>query len=58
MRKALLAVPGVQRVEVEFEKDLAIVHHDGADQAAMVSAIEGEGFKSWPTSTERKPDSK
>ena len=55
MREALKTVPGVRNVDVEYEKNLVRVGYErGSDINAMVAAIQGAGFKSWPTDTESR----
>ncbi len=46
--KALQAVPGVQRVQVQNHPDLATVEHDGADVGTLIAAIEEEGYTAKP----------
>ena len=57
MRAALATVPGVQKVDVEFERELATVRYN-KDKAAglvpkLVAALEAEGFQSWDVASEK-----
>jgi len=59
VRATLAAVPGVQKVDVEFEKNSATVFFErgqaeGPLIAKSVAALEGAGYKSWDTATEKK----
>lgn len=57
MRAALATVPGVQKVDVDFEGERATVHVAKSEEnrvPEMVAALEGEGFKSWDVESEHK----
>ena len=56
MRAALATVPGVQKIEVDYENELATVKYDAAkaDPQALISALKKKGYKSWQSSTETK----
>lgn len=56
MRALLVAVPGVQEAEVDFENSLAVVRYDDTetDLASLVQAVIAGGYKSWSTDTEKK----
>ena len=46
VRSALTSVPGVQDVEVSLEHASAsVTHDDSADVAAMIAAVEEEGYE-------------
>jgi len=44
VQKALRAVPGVQEVTVDLKAAGATVRHEKSDVAAMIAAIEEEGY--------------
>lgn len=48
--KALQTVPGVLRVQVQNDPDIATVEHDGAEVSALIAAIEEEGYTAKPVS--------
>lgn len=43
--EALLRVPGVRIAEVDLAHCLARIEHEGADMAAMINAIQKEGYE-------------
>ena len=45
VRQALLSIPGVQTAEVDLAEGLARIEHEGADMAAMINAIQEEGYE-------------
>jgi copper chaperone CopZ len=45
VEKALKAVPGVVSAEAWLEDRSAKVRHEGADESALVRAVEGEGYE-------------
>lgn len=51
-------MPGVQEVEVDYDKSVAKVRYDSniTTIAVMTTSLGGAGYKSWDTATEtRKP---
>jgi copper chaperone len=44
VREALEGLDGVQRADVRLGEGIAIVEHDGGDEAAMVNVVEEEGY--------------
>lgn len=49
--KALQSVPGVRRVQVQNDPDVATVEHDGVNVGALIAAIEEEGYNAKPVAT-------
>lgn len=45
VKRALLSIPGVRTAEVDLAEGLARIEHEGADMAAMITAIEEEGYE-------------
>jgi len=58
VRATLATVPGVQKVDVTFESDLATIKYEKsrgeAAVAEMITALEGLGYKSWTVASEKK----
>jgi copper chaperone CopZ len=48
VEKALRAVPGVRTVAVDLAAGRATVEHEGADEAALVRAVEKAGYDARP----------
>lgn len=44
VEKALLRVPGVQKVQVSLERKEAVVEGEGFDRAKVLSAVEDAGY--------------
>ena len=54
MRAALLSVPGVRTVDVNFEQENARVEYDPerASLDDMVQALDAVGYQAWDTASE------